>query len=243
MKECCIRGVKHEGEPKGEIKEVGGVKCYVAKAENSEYGVLYIPDAFGLELTNNRLLADDFAAAGYTTVIPDIFHGDPVPADALGPQAKAPFDLMKWFHSHPPERVEPVLQAAIKGMKEEYGVKKLGAVGYCFGGRYVVRFLGNGLIDAGFGAHVSFVSDEEFDAVKGPLSLACAEVDQIFPTEKRHKTEEILAKLGIPYESRVFSGTNHGFAVRCDLSDPKQKYAKEAAFTQATLWFDQWVKA
>jgi dienelactone hydrolase len=73
--------------------------------------------------------------------------------------------------------------------------------------------------------------------------LACAEVDHIFPAEKRAKTEAILAKTGVPYESRVFGSTNHGFAVRCDLKDPKQKYAKEAAFTQATLWFDEWLKA
>jgi dienelactone hydrolase len=79
--------------------------------------------------------------------------------------------------------------------------------------------------------------------VKGPLSLACAEVDQIFPPEKRAKTEEILAKTGVPYESRVFGGTQHGFAVRGDLTNPKHKYAKEAAFTQATLWFDEFLKA
>ena len=94
-------------------------------------------------------LADDFASAGYTTIIPDIFRGDPVPPNALSPDAKEPFDLMAWLGKHPPEKVEPVMDAAIKTLKEEYGVKKLGAVGYCFGGRYVVRYLGAGKIDAG----------------------------------------------------------------------------------------------
>ncbi len=56
MKECCIRGVKHEGEPTGEIKEVGGIKSYVAKPSSpSDVGIVYIADAFGLELPNNRL--------------------------------------------------------------------------------------------------------------------------------------------------------------------------------------------
>jgi dienelactone hydrolase len=90
---------------------------------------------------------------------------------------------------------------------------------------------------------VSLLEDAEAEAIKGPLSLACAEVDEIFPPEKRAKTEAILAKTKQPYESRVFGGTNHGFAVRGDMSDPKQKYAKEAAFTQATLWFDEFLKA
>ena len=101
------------------------------------------------DLTEECRLADDFASAGYTTIIPDIFRGDPVPADALSPAAKEPFDLMGWIGKHPPEKVEPVMDAAIKTLKEEYGVKKIGAVGYCFGGRYVVRYLGRGQIDAG----------------------------------------------------------------------------------------------
>lgn len=56
---------------------------------------------------------------------------------------------MGWVGTHSPERVEPVIEAAIKGLKEELGVKKVGAVGYCFGGRYVIRSLGKGWIDAG----------------------------------------------------------------------------------------------
>lgn len=99
------------------------------------------------------------------------------------------------------------------------------------------------LTSSQFGAHVSLVEDEEVEAAKGPLSLACAEKDDIFPAEKRHKTEEILAKVGKPYESKVYGGTNHGFAVRGDPKDPRQVYAKEAAFAQATLWFDEHLKA
>ena len=56
MKECCIRGVIHEGTPKGETKEVDGTKYYIAKpAEPSSVGVLYLPDAFGPDLVNNQL--------------------------------------------------------------------------------------------------------------------------------------------------------------------------------------------
>jgi hypothetical protein len=41
----------------------------------------------------------------------------------------------------------------------------------------------------------------------------------------------------------LFSDTQHGFAVRCDLSKPKEKFAKEQAFLQAVAWFDEYVKA
>jgi dienelactone hydrolase len=72
-----------------------------------------------------------------------------VPADALSPAAKEPFDLYGWIAKHPIDKVEPQMKAALKTLKEEYGIKKVGAVGYCFGGRYVIRFLGEGIIDAG----------------------------------------------------------------------------------------------
>jgi len=52
----------------------------------------------------------------------------------------------------------------------------------------------------------------------------------------------ILDKMEIPYQINMFSDVEHGFAVRCDLSKPRQKYAKEQAFRQAVAWFDEYVK-
>lgn len=65
------------------------------------------------------------------------------------------------------------------------------------------------------------------------------ETDSIFPAEKRHQSEEILAKTGQPYQINMFSGVEHGFAVRADISKPVIRFAKEAAFTQAVAWFNQ----
>jgi len=73
-------------------------------------------------------------------------------------KAKEPFDLFGWISKHPPEKVEPIMESAIKTLKEEYGIKKIGAVGYCFGGRYSIRFLGKGLIDAGVRIVFSFLT-------------------------------------------------------------------------------------
>lgn len=59
-------------------------------------------------------------------------------------------------------------------MKGNLGVKSLGAVGYCFGAKYVARFLNKGQIDAGFVAHPSFVEDDEIKGMTGPFSIAAA---------------------------------------------------------------------
>jgi dienelactone hydrolase len=83
------------------------------------------------------------------------------------------------------------------------------------------------------------VDEEELAAIQGPLSISAAETDQIFPVEKRHRSEEILVRNRQPYQINLFSGVAHGFAVRCDTSDKQQKFAKEQAFLQAVAWFDE----
>lgn len=95
----------------------------------------------------------------------------------------------------------------------------------------------DGILDAGYVAHPSFVSDEELAAINKPLSIAAAEFDDIFPTENRHRSEQILAKADVPWQISVFGAVSHGFAVRGDISNPRLKFAMEAAFAQAAQWF------
>ncbi|KAB5566745.1 Alpha/Beta hydrolase protein [Coniochaeta sp. 2T2.1] len=274
---CCTIGVKHEGTPSGKSVKVGQHEAYLATPPegkaHKDTAILYLPDVLGI-WQNAQLIADQFAANGYLTLVPDLFNGDPIPVNGLGGM-----DIMTWLkegsdgkHPHTKEVVDPIVVEAIKVLKEEYGVKKIGAVGYCFGGKvlfplpspspsspaplnpvppsnlpytnlpppqqYVVRHYKDG-IQVGFVAHPSFVEEDELAAITGPLSIAAAETDQIFPAEKRHKSEVILKDTKLPYQINLYSGVSHGFAVRCDLSDKVQKWAKEQAFNQAVAWFDQ----
>jgi dienelactone hydrolase len=60
--------------------------------------------------------------------------------------------------------------------------------------------------------------------------------------EKRHETESVLQKLGIPYQLTLYGSVHHGFAVRSDLGNRRQKFAMESACLQAIRWFDEWLK-
>jgi dienelactone hydrolase len=74
--------------------------------------------------------------------------------------------------------VDPIVEATIKELRgPAYGVKRLGGVGYCFGAKYVCRFLKQGKLDAGFTAHPSFVEADELRGIEGPLSIAAAGKD------------------------------------------------------------------
>ncbi|KAL1860019.1 hypothetical protein Plec18167_009504 [Paecilomyces lecythidis] len=230
---CCATGFKHEGNPTGEIKDVGGVKTYFSQPkEKTDKAILILTDIFGI-YTNSQLIADQFAENGYLAVIPDLFAGDAIDVAAM---EGGKVDLPSWIQKHQPNHVDPIVEASIKSLREQ-GIKKIGGVGYCFGAKYVTRFLKNGKLDVGYNAHPSFVSHEELAAIQGPLSIAAAEIDQIFTTELRHESEGILIKTGQPWQINLFSGVSHGFAVRADLSKPENKFAKEQAFVQAIAWF------
>jgi len=184
------------------------------------------------------------ARAGYFIVIPDIFRGNPAP-DLLNmtDEQRSKFNLMGWLAKHPVSAVDPVIEAVIKELRANKGVKRIGSTGYCFGGKYVVRFLGEGRgVDAGFIAHPSLVEASEVKEIVNPLSIAAPETDRVFPAEKRRETEDILFEKKVPYQMCLYGDCEHGFAVRADLKNRRQKFAKESAYIQAVRWFDEWVK-
>ena len=161
----------------------------------------------------------------------------------------APEDLsiMSWLNGsetrpgHLPPRVDPVVSSVIDALRSNFGVERLGGVGYCFGAKYVVRFLRGSKhqIDAGFIAHPSFVTAEELKAVDGPLSIAAAAQDPVFPAAKRRETEEILRGGSVAWQMCLYSDVDHGFAVRCDTKEPRQRFAMDQAFSQSLSWFNE----
>lgn len=98
------------------------------------------------------------------------------------------------------------------------------------------------MVDVGYCAHPSFVQEEELQAIKGPLAISAAETDDIFTTEKRHRSEVILKETAQPYQINLYSGAVHGFAIRGDLNNRVFKHAKESAFLQAIDWFGEYLK-
>ncbi|KAL0953651.1 hypothetical protein HGRIS_004854 [Hohenbuehelia grisea] len=232
----CISGVRHEGTPEGKWEVLGGIKTYVATPEldyPKDKVLLYLTDIFGPELSNAQLLADDFARNGFKTVVPDIFNGDAVPADAFNPDSK--FSLQEWFPNHGNDQTRPIIDKVIAALKEQ-GVKQIGTTGYCFGARYVFDLAYEGLITVSVVSHPSLLKNpedlEKYSKTNIPLLINSCTVDQQFPKEFQEKADEILGggKFKPGYVREHWEGCTHGFMVRGDLNDPKVKAGREGGF-------------
>lgn len=97
--------------------------------------VLFITDVFGI-VTHNQLVADDFANNGYVTVLPDLFAGD---ALQFGDFNAGKVDFPAWLAKHPSEAIDAVVEGAIKYIREDLGIKKVVAVGYCLGAKVRIQ--------------------------------------------------------------------------------------------------------
>ncbi|EEP81206.1 conserved hypothetical protein [Uncinocarpus reesii 1704] len=223
--ECCTRGVQHDGTPAGEIKDLHGTQTYFAYPQGDskpEHAVLFLSDVIGI-YPNSQLLADGFASNGYLTMVPDLFRGNAWQLNA------GSAGLMDWLRNHQPESVDPIVEAAIRHLREERGIKKIAAVGYCFGAKV------HSLPSA---AHEPTPTWAPLTQAKSTSAMSLTrQTDSIFPANLRHQSEEILRKTGLPYQINLYSGVEHSFAVRGDLSKKQIAFAREQAFIQAVTWF------
>jgi len=243
----CISGVRHEGTPEGTFETIKGVRCYIATPPtgldyaNQDKAILFLTDVFGQALPNNLLLADDFARNGFLVILPDIFNGDPVPADALG--GGSSFDRNAWGPKHGPEQTRPPIDTALAALKER-GVKRVGTLGYCFGARYVFDLAFEHAVDVCVLAHPSRLNvPADLETYKetaiAPLLINSCQIDQQFPLESQAKADELLGegRFAHGYKQLFWDGCTHGFAVRGDMNDPKVKAGKEGAFKASVEWF------
>jgi len=157
----CFRGGEAKGEPKGAFTTLHGYSTYVAlpPAEStSKSTILFLTDAFGLKLVNNKLLADDYALrTGHRVVIPDIIPGGGVTPDLMFAMDAA-MEPVKWWdivgqlkrawgmvkaaavfipfmiRAYPGKSLPYILPFARKIKADLPAGGKLGVCGFCWGG-------------------------------------------------------------------------------------------------------------
>jgi len=274
MSECCLSGRVQEGTPTGREETIGGLPTYVAEPEDNSTAksILFIVDIFGWKFANIRLLADEYAKAGFYCYIPDFHQGDSLPlsfldnvepnlktqetltlADKAKNAAIVPVTLGPWLLKHREGVTRPLIDGFVNTLRTVPGTNKIGAIGFCWGGRYaILQAHGRtesadgtsvGGVDAAYAVHPSLVAvPGDFEPVTKPLSLALGDKDSLLDATARGGIQDCLAKkTDVPHEIRIYGDQIHGFALRGDWSSEKDKEAMDEAQKQGVEWFNNYL--
>ncbi|KAL4760984.1 uncharacterized protein BDW70DRAFT_150413 [Aspergillus foveolatus] len=74
-----------------------------------------------------------------------------------------------------------------------------------------------------------------------PLYLSCSEQDHTFVQESRRTALQILQAGKKTYHLQLFSGVEHGFALRGNMDNAYECYVKEQSLQGIVQWFDFWL--
>ncbi|XP_065863445.1 endo-1,3;1,4-beta-D-glucanase-like [Euphorbia lathyris] len=220
----------------GTVEEFAGLKTYLTGSPDSNLAILLISDIFGFEAPNLRKLADKVAAAGFCVVVPDFFYGDPV--DTNNPQ----FDRESWRKVHNAEKGYEDAKLAIAALKSK-GASSIGAAGFCWGGRIVVKLASSCDIKAGVVLHPGRLTIDDIKEVKVPISFLGAEFDHASPPEQLKEFGELLSQNSeLDSSVKIFPGVHHGWSVRYNDDDESAVKSAEEAHNDMLNWFTKHVK-
>lgn len=137
---------------------------------------------------------------------------------------------------------KPLIDSFINAVRSIPGTGKVGALGFCWGGRYAI-LAAHGEVDAAYACHPSLVAvPGDFEAVSKPLSLAVGDQDSLLDKDTVGKIQDLMAKkTSLPHELRIYEDQVHGFALRSDWSSEKDRKAMDETEKQGIEWFNKYL--
>ena len=220
-----IPSLKHDGE----------IPAYVARpAGSAKAAIIVIPEIFGVN-AGIRQKADKWAAAGYLAVAPDIFWRL-APGVELDPDLEAELgQAFGYFQQYDPSDGVYDIESAIKWIRSEAGIAKVGCAGYCLGGRLAYMAAARTDVDASvgyYGVMIDQMLDEAHHIAK-PLMLHIPTADHFVGPEA-----QAAIHAGLDDHPRVtlhdYPGLDHGFAAemgdRRDAAGATLADSRTAAF-------------
>ncbi|KAK9809229.1 hypothetical protein WJX72_011712 [[Myrmecia] bisecta] len=242
-RQCCDKGYDWAGTPVGTVRKLGGLDTYISQpAKQTDKAILVIGDVWGWELKNARLTADKYAAAGFLAVVPDLLRGKPY----APPSEFGKFDMDSfgpWVAQHPAPRVNKDIDQVLAGLTNEYGIKTVSAIGFCWGGQFAAHLAAQEKINAAVIPHGSFITDELVESIKKPVLFLCPEKDFVMSAEQRGKIKQILAKKSFDHDVVTYEDMEHGFSLRGNDKDEKVAKAAADAFDRGLKFFKTHMRA
>jgi carboxymethylenebutenolidase len=108
--------------------------AYLHTVPDAQGGVVVVQEIFGVN-HHIRSVVDRFAAEGFTAIAPALFDRTQRSVE-LGYDEHGMKEGVKLAYGLPQEKILLDIDAAIKEVRGMVATKKVGVVGYCFGGSY-----------------------------------------------------------------------------------------------------------
>jgi dienelactone hydrolase len=212
-------------------------------ATDTARGVLVVYDVHGFNGGRIKGACDELAARGLHVAMADVYGGGRGVNDLGGFGSDSGKDWLRTFGFG---ALEPKLDAAIALLRRK-GSKRIGALGFCWGGWVVAHLSAAGKIAAGASAHPSTCCAEILygeselglvSSVTTPMLLMPAGND---PENLKEGGAVVAAirKAGQHCETRVFKDMKHGWVPRGDAADPAVARDVEAALRRAAEFFHE----
>lgn len=214
----------------------GSFNAYVARpAGEAKAAILVIQEIFGVN-AGIRRKCDKWAEAGYLAVAPDLFYriesGIELDPDVEPEMARA----MELFGQYNPDEGIRDIEATIHWIRREVGVPKVGAVGYCLGGKLAYMTATRTDIDASVGYYGVMIDQMlgEANAIANPLMLHIPTADHFVNAEAQKKMHD-----GLGGHAKVtlhdYEGLDHGFAT--EHGDRRDEAGAQLADSRTEAFF------
>jgi dienelactone hydrolase len=247
VSKCCIQGFAWQGTPVGRTDKLASNDVYIT-GDNADVAILFIADLFGWTFPNVRLLADHLAREVDATVyVPDFFGGEVLDFDLIAAEKFDQIDLQGFAQRNGREQREPEIFDCARALKQQLGYKKVGAVGYCYGGWASFRLgakehAAAPLVDCISIGHPSWLTKKDIDELAVPVQILAPEIDAAYNAELKLHTFQALQRSNIPFDYQHFPGVVHACFVRGDENAPGERAAMVRGKNAAVDWFRYYLK-
>ena len=222
----------------------GGLPVYMACPDDKlpRSGLILIHEVWGLT-DHIKAVADRLCTEGFNVVAPDLMAGTQVEKVARADLAEALFDpehhadkqveLRALFTpiSSPEFSVATIdkLQSCFKYLTDRPQTKKIGVIGFCFGGTYSFKLA---TAQPGLACAVPFyghanLPDDEISKIKCPILAFYGDKDTGL-TDKLPELDAQMKKAGVDFTYKVYPGAMHAF-----FNDTNSVTFNQAAATDA----------
>ena len=173
-------------------------------------GLVLFQEIFGVN-THIQAVARQYALDGFVVLAPDLFwrQQQKVQLGYEGEQREQAITMMKRMTPAETETDITTTVAALRA-RAEAAASKVGAVGYCLGGRLAYYSASMGLVDAAVSYYGGGIQDnlQRAESITCPLQFHYGEKDHGIPLDA---VEKVRAALADRAEVFVYRGAQHGF--------------------------------